>query len=62
MITDEQAQAYLARRGEGCPVCGETALEGDSYGWVDGTIYQSITCTACGENWVDVYELDRILE
>ena len=61
-ITNEQALGYLTRRGSGCPRCRDTNIEGGSYDYDTGTIYQGMLCNACGARWDDAYELDRILE
>ena len=62
-ITTDQARAYVKAHGlSGCPACGCDAIEGQSYDYETGTIYQPMTCTECGADWVDCYELDRLLE
>lgn len=45
-----------------CPVCGEDSVEGGEVD-IDGReASQTVFCTACEAEWVDVYVLTHTLE
>ena len=54
-------EAYIKRRGSGCPFCGPKAdVEGEGVDIGDGGASQEITCKECGGVWDDLYTLTGI--
>ena len=64
MLTDEQKQHYIARRGTRCPFCQCEDIEGSSVEIDAGSASQDITCLndKCGKSWTDIYQLIDVEE
>ena len=57
-LTEQQRKDYVARGGVSCPFCPDGAVEGhDMEFGGGGRIEQLISCSECGEQWWDVYQL-----
>jgi hypothetical protein len=50
-------EEYIALRGERCPNCASSCIEGDSIEIGGNGASQSIRCLECDATWVDVYVL-----
>jgi len=61
-LSEEAKADYIKHGGTQCPFCGSEIIEGHSVELDQGYAVQSITCTACGKDWTDVYKLSRIDE
>lgn len=61
-MTKKQRKKYLKNGGGHCPYCESTQVEGDSYDYAEGNIYQPMSCNACDETWVDCYHLANVLD
>jgi hypothetical protein len=53
-----------AEEGEGCccPVCGKHDLEGDSWEFAAGMVWQAVTCLDCGSSWDENYTFRDITD
>lgn len=60
-ITKQQAETYLQDRGASCPKCGGN-IEGGEMRFDGGEIAQTVTCSDCGIEFVDVYRLTAIAD
>ena len=56
-LSQKQFGDYLRSGGTKCPICGCESLDGGSIDIDAGCAYQNITCTDCGSEWTDEYEL-----
>ena len=58
-MTNEE---YVSRSGNVCPFCGNLEVEGGATS-VDGKeAWQTVQCSACEKEWLDIYVLTRFLE
>ena len=59
-LTDEQRAEYIKQGGVKCPFCNDCSLESAPVQIDGGVAWQETSCGACGEEWQDIYKLDRI--
>jgi len=62
MLTQDQINNYLTRRGASCPACYSENIEGSSVEIDAGGASQEIYCLECGEEWTDVYSLVDVIQ
>jgi hypothetical protein len=53
-LTNKQ---YARWKGNACPFCGSSDLEGEAVDIEDGKAYQSVMCHCCKKAWRDEYKL-----
>lgn len=53
-LSDEE---YVSGGGTHCPFCGSEDITGSSVEVDSGVVTQGVSCSACGEDWTDVYRL-----
>ena len=51
---------YVEDNGLRCPYCGSAHIRQHQADIGDGKMFQEITCSACGRQWLDVYKLISI--
>jgi hypothetical protein len=61
MTRSPLVQKYLEAPNT-CPFCDSVNISADHYDHVGETVYQNITCCACGKEWTDTYELVNMEE
>ena len=54
-------QKQYAKQG-GCPFCGSDQIQGAEINMEGLECWQEISCTDCGREWYDIYELKRYEE
>jgi len=59
-LTVKQLKDYVKHGGSYCPVCRSDSLEGESYDYGVGVVYQSVLCLSCGARWTDGYTLTSV--
>ena len=63
MITPEAKKEYIEGKGTHCPFCGSIRITGvSSFDVLSTDAIQRVECSACGEDWYDVYKLYDIYE
>lgn len=58
-MTNEE---YVACAGQVCPFCGDHDIEGGSIDIEGREACQTVKCSACEKEWLDIYTLTRLVE
>lgn len=61
-LTKKQKEKYLKGEGGHCPYCGSGDIEGASWDYEGGYVYQDVTCLICEKAWQDSYTLTDVEE
>lgn len=59
-LTDADKQAYIDKGAGHCLFCGDHSIDGSSFDFDGTSVWQEVTCHACGAVWQDVYELKYV--
>jgi hypothetical protein len=61
-VTMQEVRDYISRDGQGCLACNANSAELTVGGFnADGSsVWQQITCKACGTTWTDIYMLSDV--
>ena len=54
--------SYIKRNGDGCLFCNSHNVEGRNLDLDEGAYRQTMSCSDCGHEWIDVYQLVRVIE
>lgn len=60
-LNQREVRAYVNGGGVRCPYCQSDQIEGREVNFDLGTAYQEAGCNACGAEWEDAYDLNRIV-
>jgi hypothetical protein len=60
-LTDEAEAKYLASPDH-CPFCDSEQIEAGPYRSEELSVISTVSCTSCGEAWVDEYTVTNIRE
>jgi transcription elongation factor Elf1 len=59
-LTKKEKAKYIKGDGNKCPKCGSSDIVGDSVEIDAGGAWQSVSCSECEAEWVDIYKLTDV--